>query len=135
MKAGWLGAWVDAGDPLEVKIGTKKPCTGRMGAVHKPNHGAQRSKNFCYCATAIFPGSRWIYRRVTQTALRRISAQHWHRFHETGGAARQRPGCAHPHPDGGGREGKGGWQAALALKFHSAAASRVACNGHHGSTL
>ncbi len=78
--AGWLGAWVDAGDSLEVEdwdpdalkrmvwMRCKDPLMAMKGADLLLRDG-----NLSWVTLDL--------QAVAESALRRISAQHWHRFH------------------------------------------------------
>lgn len=78
--AGWLGAWVDAGDALEVEdwdqdalrrmvwMRCKDPLMAMKGADLLLRDG-----NLSWVTLDL--------QAVAESALRRISGQHWHRFH------------------------------------------------------
>jgi hypothetical protein len=80
MHAGWLGAWVDAGDALEVEAWDARAlqrvvwvrCKNPMMAL-KGADLLLRDGNLSWVTLDL--------QAVSPVALRRISAQHWHRFH------------------------------------------------------
>jgi len=78
--AGWLGAWVDAGDSLEVRDWEAHAlqrilwvrCRTPLMAL-KGTDLLLRDGNLSWVALDL--------QAVSEPALRRISGQHWHRFH------------------------------------------------------
>ena len=80
MKAGWLGAWVDAGDAMEVEDWDESAlqrivwvrCMDPMMAL-KATDLLLRDGNLSWVTLDL--------QSASPVALRRISAQHWHRFH------------------------------------------------------
>lgn len=80
MKAGWLGAWVDAGDAMEVEDWDESAlqrivwvrCTDPMMAL-KATDLLLRDGNLSWVTLDL--------QSASPAALRRISAQYWHRFH------------------------------------------------------
>lgn len=78
--AGWLGAWVDAGDALEIEdwnaFALRRMlwvrCRNPLMAL-KSADLLLRDGNLSWVALDL--------QAVSETALRRISGQHWHRFH------------------------------------------------------
>ncbi len=78
--AGWLGAWVDAGDALEVEdwntLALRRilwvRCRNPLMAL-KSADLLLRDGNLSWVTLDL--------QAVSETALRRISGQHWHRFH------------------------------------------------------
>lgn len=78
--AGWLGAWVDAGDSLEVEdwdpAALKRMVWMRCKDPLMAMKGADlllRDGNLSWVTLDL--------QAVAESALRRISGQHWHRFH------------------------------------------------------
>lgn len=78
--AGWLGAWVDAGDALEVEdwdtLALRRMLWVRCSTPLMALKSADlllRDGNLSWVALDL--------QAVSETALRRISGQHWHRFH------------------------------------------------------
>ena len=78
--AGWLGAWVDAGDALEVEdwdaLALRRMLWVRCRTPLMALKSADlllRDGNLSWVALDL--------QAVSEKALRRISGQHWHRFH------------------------------------------------------